>query len=75
MPDGERGELCEFCQQGSLITRDEQMSFHQWTDRGTVSCRVTIPMKVCDTCGMKTWDEAAEALIEQAVSQAYDKLQ
>jgi hypothetical protein len=74
MPDGERAELCEFCQQGSLKTRDEEMSFHQWTDRGYVSCRVTIPMKICGNCGMKTWDEAAEAVIEQAVSQAYDKL-
>jgi hypothetical protein len=74
MPDGEGAELCEFCQHGSLITRDEAMSFHQWTDRGTVSCRVMIPMKICGKCGMKTWDEAAEAVIEQAVSQAYDKL-
>jgi hypothetical protein len=31
-------------------------------------------MKICAKCGMKTWDEAAEAVIEQAVRQAYDKL-
>lgn len=69
-----RGERCEFCHHGSLITRDEAMSFHQWTDRGYVSCKVRIPMKVCGRCGMKTWDEAAETVIEQAVKQAYDRL-
>ena len=74
MPDGEHVEVCELCQQGTLVTRDEEMSFHQWTDRGYVFCKVTIPMKICTECGMKTWDEAAEAVIEEAVRQARDRL-
>jgi hypothetical protein len=74
MPDGEHAEVCELCQQGTLVTRDEEMSFYQWTDRGYVFCKVTIPMKICAQCGMKTWDEAAEAVIEEAVRQARDRL-
>jgi N-methylhydantoinase B/oxoprolinase/acetone carboxylase alpha subunit len=31
-------------------------------------------MKICAQCGMKTWDEAAEAVIEEAVRQARDRL-
>jgi hypothetical protein len=77
MPDGNEGEdreICQLCRQGDVIKRSEEMSFHQWTDRGYVFCRVTIPLGVCRHCGMKSWDEAAEAIIEQAVRQEYEKL-
>jgi hypothetical protein len=33
-----------------------------------------IPIETCGRCGSKTWNEAAEAAIEQAVRQEYDKL-
>lgn len=67
-------DRCEFCEQGKLLTRNEGLSFHQWTNRGYVFCRVRIPVRTCDRCGAKTWDEAAEAIIEQAVRKEYDKL-
>jgi hypothetical protein len=35
---------------------------------------VRIPMGTCDGCSARSWDEAAEAIIEQAVRQAYEKL-
>jgi hypothetical protein len=31
-------------------------------------------MGICDRCGTKSWDEAAEELIERAVREAYDQL-
>jgi hypothetical protein len=57
-----------------VVKQNERMRFHQWTGRGYVLCEVTIPVGVCDRCGMKSWDEAAEAIIEQAVREACDRL-
>ena len=67
-------ELCDFCEQGQVIRRSEELAFHQWTSRGYVFCKVTIPMGTCERCGAKNWDETAEALIEEAVRREYDKL-
>ena len=74
MSDGNDSEVCELCEQGNVIKRDETMSFYQWTSRGYVFCRVKILMGVCDRCGMKSWDESAEAVIEEAVRRECDKL-
>lgn len=74
MSDGADADLCDFCKQGKLIKRTEEIAFHQWTDRGTVFCKVNIPMGICDMCGAKTWDESAESIIEEAVRQAREKL-
>jgi hypothetical protein len=67
-------ETCELCGRGQKIKRDEELAFSQWTDRGYVACRVTIPVSTCDHCNAKSWDEAAEAAIEEAVRKAYDQL-
>jgi hypothetical protein len=74
MSDNQGADFCDFCGQGKVFTRDEELAFHQWTSRGYVFCKVRIPMGTCDRCGAKNWDEAAEAIIEQAVRQEYDKL-
>jgi len=74
MSGSEGEDRCEFCKQGKMVKRDEQLSFHQATSRVYVSCRVAIPMRTCDRCGARSWDEAAEAIIERAVRQEYDKL-
>jgi hypothetical protein len=31
-------------------------------------------MDICDHCGLKTWDYDAEAIIEDAVLQEYERL-
>jgi hypothetical protein len=74
MTDCADADLCDLCEQGKVIKRDEELAFHQWTSRGYVFCRVKIPMGTCERCGAKSWDEAAEAMIEQAVSREFDKL-
>jgi hypothetical protein len=51
-----------------------EIAFHQWTAKGNVSCRVTIPVAICAECGAGSWDEAAEATIEEAVKREVDKL-
>jgi hypothetical protein len=67
-------DLCYFCKKGNFIDRTEDIAFHQWTEKGYVSCRVTVPVGVCDACGAKNWNEQTEALIEAAVRKAYDDL-
>jgi hypothetical protein len=52
----------------------QEIAFRQWTSKGYITCRVTIPATVCPDCGAMNWDEAAEALIEEAVRQEVDKL-
>lgn len=74
MPDKGCAGLCELCGRRSKITREEELAFSQWTDRGYVSCRVTIPVSTCGFCKTRSWDETAEAAIEAAVRQAYDQL-
>ena len=64
MADDKSGDICELCRRGRKIRRNEELAFNQWTDRGYVSCRVTIPISTCDHCGAKSWDEAAEAMLE-----------
>jgi hypothetical protein len=68
------GEACDFCGDGKVTRRDEEMAFHQWTDRGYVFCKVVVPMSVCVSCGAKTWDENAETIIEDAVRREFEKL-
>jgi predicted transcriptional regulator len=74
MSDNKGADVCGLCDHGKVITRNEELAFHQWTSRGYVFCKVRIPMGTCDRCSARTWDEAAEAIIEQAVSQAHEKL-
>jgi hypothetical protein len=70
----EEGGICSFCGAERVFTRNERLEFRQRTDRGYVFCKVMIPIATCDCCGSKTWSGSAEAAIEQAVRQEYDKL-
>jgi hypothetical protein len=75
MPNGTSRDLCDLCKTGRVATSSQKMSFHQWTSRGMVSCTVTIPIGICESCGARGWDEAAEAVIEDAVRRELDKLE
>jgi len=66
-------QRCVLCKVGNLIRSDQEIAFKQWTDKGYVFCRVTIPMDVCDYCGWKTSDDNAEAIINEAVRQQYER--
>jgi hypothetical protein len=74
MPGSDEDNLCPFCKQGRVIKRQQEIAFHQSTDKGYVFCRVTIPVSVCDHCGSMTWTREAEATIDEAVRREYDKL-
>jgi hypothetical protein len=67
-------DLCELCKQGPLLTREERLAFQQKTSKGYVFCEVIVPTRTCEMCGAKSWDEAAEVIIEEAVRRAQEKL-
>ena len=74
MARSERTEACDFCGKGPVVARTEEITLHQWTDKGYVFCRVVIPLGICESCGCRSWSEQADALIAEAVRQAYDNL-
>jgi hypothetical protein len=65
---------CDFCKRGHVTTRHEQVSFHQWTDKGYVFCRADVPIGVCNRCSSKHWNQNTETIVEDAVQQEYQKL-
>jgi hypothetical protein len=74
MSGGNKNEYCSLCKDGELKVENTQLVFRQLTDKGYVLCRVTISIDVCTLCGLKTCGDLAEAIIEDAVRQEYDKL-
>jgi hypothetical protein len=72
--DDDSDDACPVCKRGRFALHNEDISFYQWTDKGYVFCRAAIPVRVCNGCGFKSWDDAAEAAIEEAVRREYDKL-
>jgi hypothetical protein len=65
---------CFWCKIGRFKRRVEEIAFSETTDRGDIHVRVTIPMSVCERCGYRTWGEAAEEIINDAVLREYHKL-
>ena len=74
MSQAKGADGCALCHRGKIIRNLEEIAFHQWTDKGKVSCRVTIPIGICDNCGARIWDKETELTVEQAVKREYDKL-
>jgi hypothetical protein len=64
---------CDFCRSGQVTRRDQHIAFRQWTDRGYVSCRVNVPLGVCDRCQSSHWNKEAEVIVEEAVRREYEK--
>ena len=64
-------ETCPFCKRGNLIKEDRAIAFSQWTDKGYVVCRVTVPIGVCMRCGSKSFTDSAESIVEDAVHREY----
>jgi hypothetical protein len=69
----DHAESCDFCRRGRVIKKNEDIGFYQWTDKGYLYCRATVPVGVCDHCGMKSWDDNAESIIEDAIRRAYNR--
>jgi len=56
--DAHEVQRCDFCKRGHVTGCNERISFRQCTDKGYVSCRVEIPIGVCEcwwqSIGIKT---------------------
>jgi hypothetical protein len=74
MSDLVPAQQCEFCKNCRVIARKQQLAFRQWTDRGYVHCRAEIPIGLCDHCGLKHWNQEAEAIVEEVARCEYEKL-
>jgi hypothetical protein len=67
-------DVCDVCGRETIIRRRRDIAFRQWTSKGYVFCRVTVPVGICGNCGARNWDEAAEAIIEEAIKREVEKL-
>jgi hypothetical protein len=74
MSDPHDVQDCDFCKKGLVARHSQQIAFRQWTDKGYVFCRATVPVGRCDRCGARHWNADAEAIIEAVVRTEYDKL-
>ena len=74
MPENYKGETCVLCKRGTLTQEETELSIRQFTDKGNVQCRVSIPIAVCNYCDARTLREPAEQLIEDAIAAEYAKL-
>lgn len=68
------GDSCDFCRKGRVHWGVEQLSFRQWSDKGYVYCRISLPVGTCDNCGSKTLQPGSDALFEEAFRREYGKL-
>jgi hypothetical protein len=74
IPSSDNMDVCDLCHRGTVVKTAQEIAFRQWTAKGNVFCRLTVPMTICTECGARNLDEAAEAMIDRAVQLEADKL-
>jgi len=74
MSDIDLRQGCPVCKHRQMVTVESALTFHQMTDKGRVTCHVTLPMSVCSHCRFEMLDAGAEATMNHAVDQEYSKL-
>ena len=67
-------ETCILCEQARVVEEKREINFRQDTDKGEVTCQVAVQFNVCPQCGFEYWDDHAEAALDEAVREAYEKL-
>ena len=67
-------DVCDVRNRGIVVRKMQEIAFHQWTSKGNVFCRVTVPTVICAECGASQSNEAAEMIIEEAVKREIAKL-
>ena len=69
-----RATLCDFCGRGPLAWQMEEIAFRQWSDKGYIRGRVTLPVGTCAHCQMKSLDNDSNLAFDAAFRREYDKL-
>jgi hypothetical protein len=72
MPRQRETTICELCRKGHVSERMEDIAFHQWSDLGRISCRVSVPIGVCDACGARS-ASGIDRIFEESFQREYDK--
>ena len=67
-------DTCEFCRQGHLTWRIEEMAIRQSSDKGLVQYRASLLKGTCDNCGSKTIQPGSDAIFDVAFQREYDRL-
>src|SRR5262249_22565381 len=75
MPGQVESGKCILCEQGRVVEESREINFRQDTDKGEVSCRIAVQFNFCPQCGFEYWDDQAEAVVDEAVRRAYEKLE
>ena len=50
------------------------MTFHQSSDKGNIRCCAIVTVNICKVCGMRTLDEDANKIMDEAFQREYRKL-
>jgi len=64
-------QRCDFCENGRVTRHNKSVSFRQWSDKGYIVCQAEVPVGVCNRCGSRHWNEAAETIVEEAFQEGY----
>ena len=74
MASKQRIGLCDYCGKGRVTWRLEEIAFRQWSDKGYVHCRATLPVGTCHNCQAKSLEESSDRIFDAAFQEGYDKL-
>jgi hypothetical protein len=74
MPDVDLPDGCPLCEYHQMVRGTIDLTFHQMTDRGRVTCCVALPGSICPRCGLESLDAEADAMMDEAVRHEYNKL-
>ena len=74
MSDSGTGEECPVCEFPQTVKVMIDLTCHQMTDRGRVTCHLVLPVYCCPHCGFEVLDAEGEAMVDAAVRREYDKL-
>ena len=65
---------CSFCRNGRMQRAAEEMTFFQSSDKGNIRCCAIVTVNICNICGMRTLDEDANKIMDEAFQREYRKL-
>jgi hypothetical protein len=65
---------CDLCKKGPIVWCTEEITFRQWSDKGYLLCRVTLPVGTCAHCQAKTLDVDSDLAFDAAFQREYDKM-
>jgi Cys-tRNA synthase (O-phospho-L-seryl-tRNA:Cys-tRNA synthase) len=66
--------VCDFCNKGRLISSLKEVKFRQWSKKGYVHFSVMLTVRVCASCGARSFEPGADQIMDEAFQREYEKL-